>query len=65
MIDHLGCQEKLYDKDESQSLSLSKTLCPDYYFNNVPNTLRYSKYFGCGTFNLVIILCFVYYKYSK
>ena len=61
MISFLGCQEKEYDKDESDSLSLSKLLCPNRYFGGLSETLQYMKYFGCGTFNLVLILCFLYY----
>ena len=62
MVSFLGCQEKLYDKDESESLSMSKYLCPNYYFKDIPATLQYMKYFGCGTFNLVLILCFLYFN---
>ena len=62
MIGHMGCQETEYDKeDESGSLSLSKTVCPNSFFKDVPSTLQYTKYFGCGTFNLVVIFGFLYY----
>ena len=65
MIGHLGCQEKIYNNEESGSLSLSKILCPNRYFKDIQSTFQYTKYFGCGTFNLVIILCILYYKYTK
>jgi phosphatidylglycerophosphate synthase len=62
MIGHMGCQEKEYDKeDESGWLSLSKTACPNSFFKDVPSTLQYTKYFGYGTFNLVVIFGFLYY----
>ena len=63
MLTHLGCQEKYYDKNESQSLDFTKDLCPVTLFKTLPNTLNITKYFGCGTFNLVIALCFLYYKF--
>ena len=46
----LGCQERLYDKDESDSLSFTKYLCP-----NPMSTIKWSRYFGCGTF--IVIVC--------
>ena len=62
MIGHLGCQEKQYDKrNESGSLLLSKMFCPNRLFKDIPSTLQYTKYFGCGTFNLVVIFGFLYY----
>ncbi len=64
MLSFFGCQEKLYDKDESESLAMSKYLCPNCYFKDIPSTLQYMKYFGCGTLTMVLILCFLYYGYT-
>ena len=61
MCVHLGCQEKEYAKDESDTLSFTQQLCP-----NTADALQFTKYFGCGTFNLVIVLGFLYYSmYEK
>jgi phosphatidylglycerophosphate synthase len=65
MVCHLGCQEKQYGKNDSHSLSLSKMLCPNIYFKDISSTLQITKCFGCGTFNLIIILCFIYYSFDK
>lgn len=61
---HLGCQEIYYDTDESKTLDFTKKLCPVGFLNNeknVNNTLNYTKYFGCGSLNIVLALCIVYY----
>lgn len=63
MLRHLGCQEKYYDKDESDTLNFTKKLCPIDKNKNVEDKLRYTRYFGCGTFNLVLALCVIYYDY--
>ena len=61
MCVHLGCQEKEYAKDESDTLSFTQQLCP-----NTAYALQITKYFGCGTFNFVIVLGFLYYSmYEK
>ena len=68
MIAHLGCQEKQYSKSkhESNSLLFSKLLCPNRFFkNNNQSALQFTKYFGCGTFNFIIALCFIYYSISN
>ena len=66
MISHIGCQETQYSKNhksESESLSLSKLMCPtNIFFKNNSSALQFTKYFGCGTFNLIVVLCFIYYS---
>lgn len=49
---HLGCQEKLYNKDDSKSLASLKYLCP----KNFLKFIKISRYFGVGTLTLYIIL---------
>ena len=64
MLSHLGCQEKYYNKDESDSISFTKQMCPVGIFKNTNNSINVTKYFGCGTFNFMIVLCFLYYKFE-
>jgi phosphatidylglycerophosphate synthase len=48
---HMGCQEQLYSKkNESPTLEMTKYLCPD------SKLIRYTRYFGAGTFNIIIAL---------
>lgn len=55
---HLGCQEKVYGQNESSTLAVTTKLCP-----GDPNkSIRYTKYIGCGTLTLVIVLSTLYFK---
>ena len=66
MSTHLGCQELLYNTDESITLEPTKLLCPvsDQTNNDlIKNTLMSTKYFGCGTFFLALAIIIVYYAY--
>ncbi len=47
---HLGCQEKYYENVMSPSLECLKILCPN------KKMIKYTKYFGTGTFMLIISL---------
>ena len=58
---HLGCQEKYSENNNSPTLNILKNYCPTN--NNVVDSLKYTKYFGLGTFNLVIVLCIIYYDF--
>ena len=65
---HLGCQELYYDNYESYTLSILKKLCPVYDVNNkssILNTLKYTRYGGCGTFITCIILIIIYYGVNR
>ena len=55
---HLGCQERVYAKKDSTSLSLTKKLCPGDPRKNI----KYTRHIGCGTFALVVVLCILYFK---
>lgn len=55
---HLGCQENIYDKDESQSLYGLKQLCNK---DNAKQNIHVTKYFGFGTFNLIIAIIIATY----
>lgn len=48
---HLGCQEQLYDnKQNNNFLHFNRVLCWDKKYIN------FSKFFGCGTYYLIIII---------
>jgi phosphatidylglycerophosphate synthase len=53
---HMGCQEKLYNKiagkTESNTLNIFKKAC----VYKPEKMMRYTKYFGCGTFFVVVSL---------
>lgn len=55
---HLGCQEQIYGKKDSTSLSVTKKLCPGDPRKNI----KYTRRVGCGTFALVVVLCILYFK---
>ncbi len=70
---HLSCQEEYYsyygdDGDNNNNNSdtidlLTKNLCPTSYFNhNIGKSLNITKYFGCGTYSLILILLLIYLK---
>lgn len=52
MMAQLGCQEKLYPKSESNSISLTKKLC----IGDANKTIYITKWFGCGTWAVYIII---------
>jgi phosphatidylglycerophosphate synthase len=52
----LGCQEKIYKKsNESQSLEILKRVCPN------KNFIYTSRYFGCGTYHLLIAIFLMFF----
>ena len=51
---HLGCQEMYYDKDDSAALDLSKQLCFAKNKKELETQMRYTRYFGPGTFAFYI-----------
>lgn len=58
---HFGCQERIYNKDESPTLGKLKLMttnieCPE-------ELIKYTRYLGCGTFILFFMILFVYWKY--
>jgi phosphatidylglycerophosphate synthase len=56
----LGCDEKIYVKNESETLSFSKYLC----IGNVYSTKNIIKYFSISTAYMVIIIFLVYFEYK-
>jgi phosphatidylglycerophosphate synthase len=61
---HLGCQELIYNKEESGTLSYNKLLCPVKDIEKVKDVILKTKYVGCGTFYLIQVLVLVYYAQS-
>jgi phosphatidylglycerophosphate synthase len=59
---HLGCQEKIYNKEgESDALLFTKNLCP----GDPKESIKFLRYFGCGTFTLIVIGLVVYIESSR
>jgi phosphatidylglycerophosphate synthase len=64
MTVHLGCQELLYNTNESETLSLTKKFC---LVNNSSNSIEvksrlfFTRFFGCGTFYLGLLLIIIFY----
>lgn len=58
---HVGCQQKIFDKDNIESLSALKKLC------TYDDMIVYTRHFGCGTFMTftVIMILFMHYKLTK
>jgi phosphatidylglycerophosphate synthase len=60
MLVHLGCQELIYYRDgESGTLSCFKSLCRNKDWINI------TRYFGCGTFQLIITIVLLLVPYLK
>lgn len=53
MIIHVGCQERIYNNKKPTLISMLKILCPNEKY------IYYTRYFGCGTVTLVIILAII------
>ena len=61
-LTHMACQELYYDKaSASDTLSLLKYLCIANK-KNVNSVLGITRFFGCGTFYLIMILSVIYLK---
>jgi phosphatidylglycerophosphate synthase len=62
MICHLGCQEVIYQQRSSVNVeapTLSWFKC--FAGNNPKERVHYTKWFGCGTFNIFLILVILYF----
>lgn len=62
---HLGYQEKYYNKQDSQSLGLLNFFVPGNANNKklIGKIMKYTKYFGCGTCNLTLMMSILFYDY--
>jgi phosphatidylglycerophosphate synthase len=58
---HLGLQQANYKLlDNNVEVELLDSLNKLHKFD--VSDIKWTRYFGCGTFNLVLILCFIYYS---
>ena len=53
---HIGCQEKSYQKQTTDTLSSFEKLCSD------KEMIKYTRFIGTGTAAIVISILFVYFK---
>lgn len=57
---NLGCQENIYDENEknneSPCLSIFRKMCK----NDPKNTIKFTRFFGCGTYVFLFIILVVY-----
>lgn len=62
---HCGCQELYYNSDESKTLDFSRYTCPANKDdkNDIQNKIKITRFFGFGTFNLVLVACIIYYEF--
>lgn len=61
---HIGCQELLNNSYNSDTLEISKKICPvkdKNDQNEIKKTISFTKLFGSGTLYIVLILCIIYY----
>ena len=63
---HLGYQEIYYDKNDSDILNIVKNICLITISNKdnkitILHIMSYTRYFGCGTFNLIMMLFIIFY----
>ncbi len=60
---HLSCQETLYNANNtkiSNTLNILNYICPANS-TNVSEYLKVTKYFGCGTANMCLVLLIMFY----
>jgi hypothetical protein len=62
MCVQLGCQEK-YSNSDSETLDITRNLCPVNDKESLEKTMKYTRYFGPGTSNFVFALSILYYKF--
>lgn len=65
LLIHMGCQELMYNSNDSETLTLTKKMCPVKNINNmdeIKSVMIGTKLFGCGTFYLALTLCMIYYS---
>lgn len=51
----LGCQEKIYNMNQSATLAFFKKLCP----NPPEKTIKFSRLLGCGTTILILMILII------
>jgi phosphatidylglycerophosphate synthase len=61
MFSHLGCQELIYQRNESPTIGF----CKDFIKENPFKAIKYTKLFGCGTWIIFIILLAFYINFYR
>ena len=64
MAMHMGCQQRNCTKDDenpdhSKFLNTTRTLCPN------KDSIKWTRFFGAGTYNLFLILMISYVCYNR
>jgi len=60
---HLGCADKYYDKNESQSLHLLTKICPAKDKKNIYGVMKYLKLGGVGSLAVYTFFLIIYSKF--
>lgn len=58
MHKHVGCYQKMYmetNKQENETIDIIAELCPD------KNDIKWTRYFGPGTYNTIFVVGLMYY----
>ena len=53
---HTGCIEQLYNKNESQSLNITKKMCPFNNTQTIHKIMSFTKLCGHGTYAILLII---------
>jgi phosphatidylglycerophosphate synthase len=61
---HMSCQEIIHDKNESDTLTLFNPVCTKGK-THATNVIKYTKYFGSGTYQLLITILILLYDKIK
>ena len=64
LIIHLACQEVIYEQAQSPTLELGNLLCKNGK-EDAENKIKYTRYFGAGTFTILSIIIILIYKYNN
>jgi hypothetical protein len=62
MLKHVGCYQKFYidsNKHENETIDIIAELCFD------KNDIKWTRYFGPGTYNTIFIIGLMYYLHYK
>lgn len=64
MLSYFGCQEKAYEKEESDTLKFSKALCPGDTAA-AQQRLKWLRYFGSATWIILVTIGIIYLERSQ
>lgn len=58
---HLGCQEKIYNRNQSFTLNMGRQMCP----GNPEKQIRWTRFLGMGTWIIVLVTCVIVIEKTK